>query len=176
LPGAVGQRRSKWCTVAARLNNALSGDLAVMSNDTVPSVEALLRISLSAEQIKGYQRTLLNLDLPAADRKRQYDQVVKSRKDRQRFWETYEALEKAPGEEKLWQELVTAWGRWVSHNDEFFRISREYDALVDREMKDAQSNATYIGLVQKAGIPCRRRWVRWTSFARVRPKSARLSR
>ena len=141
--------------VAYRSMNRLSADLADICDNHLVGVETLLRINLNAEQIKGYQRTLLNLDLSAADRQRQYENLVKARRERESLFKTFEQLEKSPEEAELWHALTSAWNQWRVDNDRFFGASREYDALVERQTMGLPLKSTYIDLLREAGATTR---------------------
>jgi methyl-accepting chemotaxis protein len=138
-------------TMAYRSMGAMSEDLSNICQDQLVGVDALLRLNLNAERIKGYQRTLLILDLPAADRNRQYEHLVTSCQERERLFKIYESLEKTPQQETLWKDLKSAWQQWLADNDHFFGISREYDSFVESHTKGSQRNSTYIALLRDAG-------------------------
>ena len=95
----------------------------------LPSVQSLLVIKSAGLDVKSAQRTLLNMDLDPAVRKRQYDIVTAARDTYGAAWKTYEPLPQTSEEASLWKEFVPAWEAWRADNTEFFRLATEIDAL-----------------------------------------------
>ncbi|MGA2499575.1 MAG: methyl-accepting chemotaxis protein [Tepidisphaeraceae bacterium] len=95
----------------------------------LPGVQSVLTISESCERINAAQRTLLNDNLSAADRKRQAETISKAREEYQEAMKAYEAMPKTAGEAAVWQEFVAALGQWRRDNEAFFKINGEFDAL-----------------------------------------------
>ncbi len=95
----------------------------------LPSVESLLRIKVAANSIKSAQRTLLDLGLSKELRQRQYENVLRNRKDYQDAWKRYEPLPQTPEEAILWKDFVPAWEKWREENNRFLEMSRKIEAL-----------------------------------------------
>jgi len=95
----------------------------------LPSVHSLLAIKSAGLDIKSAQRTLMNMDLDPAIRKRQYDIVTSARDAYGAAWKIYEPLAQTTEEGALWKEFVPAWQQWRDDNTEFFRLATEIDAL-----------------------------------------------
>ena len=47
-------------------------------------------------------------------------------------WKAYEALPQTAEEGELWKKFVDAWGEWRTDNNEFFRLSKELEELIQK--------------------------------------------
>ena len=102
-----------------------------ITGKTLPAVEALLTMSEQANVIKACQRTLLNLEIDPALRRRQSETVATAREAAATAVKNYEALPKSADEEAAWKDIQAAWKSWRLDNDEFFRLSQEFDKLAE---------------------------------------------
>ena len=129
----------------------LAGNLNEIGTNRLPSVESLLKFQLASDRIRTVQKDLLNPDLPAADRKGKFDSVAKVREEYEAAWKIYESLPKTPEEERLWTEFVAAWQQWRGGNNEFFRLAREFDTILDQCAKDGfKVEGAYLSGLAKA--------------------------
>jgi methyl-accepting chemotaxis protein len=110
--------------------NKLSAHVEEFGMVRLPSAQSLFDIKVEGEQIKNTQQTLLNLDIDATTRQRQYGNVKTAREQYEAAWKTYEALPHTPEEIELWKQFVPAWQEWRNDNNEFFRLTREADEIV----------------------------------------------
>ncbi|MBI5822108.1 MAG: MCP four helix bundle domain-containing protein [Verrucomicrobia bacterium] len=97
----------------------------------LPGVQALLTIGEQANVIKASQRTLLSLDIDPAMRQRQASTVAKAREKYEAAFKAFEAIPRAQEEEAVWKEFQAAWQAWRKDNEEFFRLSGEFDQLAE---------------------------------------------
>ena len=97
----------------------------------MPSVEAILTMGEQANVIKACQRTLMNLDIDPAIRRRQSDTAAKAWAAYEKAYNAYSALPKTSEEQALWKDLQAAAQTLRVDNNEFFRLSQEYDKLVE---------------------------------------------
>ena len=105
--------------------------IATVTRVEMPAVKALLTVCEGANAIKACQATLLNVDTDHALRQRQMQTVAKTRELYEAAFKTFEALPKPPEEEALWKQTQAAWQAWRTDNNEFFRLSGEFDKLAE---------------------------------------------
>ena len=107
----------------------LSGHIEDIGVVRLPSISTLKDIQIGGERIKTAQRTLMQADITAEVRKRQYDNVAKARAFYEAAWKIYEPLPHTPEEAELWKQFVPAWQDWRKDNTEFFRMMKEFEAM-----------------------------------------------
>ncbi len=93
----------------------------------LPSVDSLLIIADSAENIRGTMRTLGVPGLVPEVRQRQYDNLVQARETYEAAWAVYEPLPQTAEEQKVWQQFVPAWNAWRAENNKFVEMARQFD-------------------------------------------------
>jgi len=93
----------------------------------LPSVDSLLIIADSAENIRGTMRTLGVPGLAPEVRQRQYDNMLQARETYEAAWAVYEPLPQTAEEQKVWQQFVPAWNAWRAENNKFMEMSRQFD-------------------------------------------------
>ena len=103
-----------------------------IGNNKMPSVKYLQEIKGGGEQIKTAQRTLFNFNTDPATRERQVENIAKARESYEAAWKAYEALPQTAEEGELWKKFVDAWGEWRTDNNEFFRLSKELEELIQK--------------------------------------------
>ena len=96
----------------------------------LPSVESLLVIKLSAEEVASSTRTLLIPGLNKERRELQYAGIAKSSEQYQAAWKIYEPLPQTPEEAELWRLFVPAWQRWRESTSAFLDLSRKIDVAL----------------------------------------------
>ncbi len=95
----------------------------------MPSVQYLLEVEASFENLNGAFRTMLNPNLSREERARQQRIVLDARA---RFGESIELFEELPQTEEeaeLWQRFLVAMQEWRAENNEFDRIMAQLDDL-----------------------------------------------
>lgn len=80
-------------------------------------------------EIVNAQRTLLNPTISQEIRQQYYDHIATARTDYQAAMAIYEPLPQTPEEAREWQAFLAVLAEWREANDEFLRLSREFDAL-----------------------------------------------
>ena len=110
----------------------LSSHVTEIGANQLPSIKSLEEIRVGAERIKNAQRTLLNLDTDMASRERQYENVKNARENYEAAWKVYEAIPQVGEEADVWKQFVAAWQEWRNDNNEFIRLSHEFDDLLTK--------------------------------------------
>ena len=119
--------------------------ITTLTSVEMPAVKALLTICEGANAIKACQSTLLNVDIDPTLRQRQMLTVAKTREAYEAAFKTFEALPK-PGEEAtLWKETQVAWQAWRTDNNEFFRLSGEFDKLAEVYHRSERAKKLHYG-------------------------------
>ncbi|HEY9175635.1 MAG TPA: methyl-accepting chemotaxis protein [Verrucomicrobiae bacterium] len=95
----------------------------------LPSVETILTMKEAATSMKSIQRTLLQRDIDAAMRQRQYTLAAEARRASDEARRVYEPLPQTVEEAALWKEFVPVWEQWQKANEEFLALAKELDAL-----------------------------------------------
>ena len=95
----------------------------------MPGLRSLLEIKLAAEQIKSSVAVLTDQDLGMTDRAAHYDRIRRTRAGCNLSLDTYDQLPKTDADSQAWKELKTAWVAHQADNDEFLRLSQDWDTL-----------------------------------------------
>jgi methyl-accepting chemotaxis protein len=95
----------------------------------LPSVESLLVIKDSAQDIRAVLRTLVIPGIPLEDRRRQSNNLAKARERYEKAWKIYEPLPQTLEEAELWKRFVPAWNAWQEENNKFLELSKQIDHL-----------------------------------------------
>jgi methyl-accepting chemotaxis protein len=93
----------------------------------LPSVDALLTLKQSAENIRGTLRTLVVPGLDKEVHDRQYTNLASAREKYQAAWDVFEKLPQSKEEAATWQQFAPAWNAWRDENDKFVELSRQFD-------------------------------------------------
>lgn len=101
-------------------------DLAAIQ---MPAVDALKDVKDAMNIIKATQRTMMNLGIDSAVRRRQDELLAKASSQSKVAFEKYVLLPKSPEEDALWNQLKAEWQTWSKENDEFLRLFLEIEAL-----------------------------------------------
>ena len=100
-----------------------------ISDEHLPGVRSLLEIKVGATAVKAAQRTLLNPNLTAELRQRQYDNIAAAEERCDSASKIYAALPQTADQAALWKQFVPAWETWRKQSDEFLRLCREIDKI-----------------------------------------------
>jgi methyl-accepting chemotaxis protein len=95
----------------------------------LPGVQSLLIIESCANEVKGIQRSLMNMDLNTEGRTALTNQLAQVRQEYETAWKQYELLPRAAQEEALWKELGTTWQAWRASNNEFKDLLQQIEQL-----------------------------------------------
>jgi methyl-accepting chemotaxis protein len=116
--------------------NRLAGHIHEVADVRLPSVDSLLTIEKSMESIRVAIRTLLNPNLKAEDRARQFNNIENARKQYRAAWDAYERLPQTAEEAGLWKQFKGAVDAWAKENDEFLGMAKELEATGITSPKD----------------------------------------
>ncbi len=95
----------------------------------LPAIENVLRLENGVVNVLRAQANLLNLENTLEVRKKQYDDVATARNAYGESITIIEKLPKTPEEAREWQAFLAVLPQWRQANDDFFGLSREFDAL-----------------------------------------------
>ena len=110
--------------------NKLSGHVEEVGVVRLPSVKSLLEVQVGAEQIKTFQRALLDAGLDFTTRQRLPENLKDAAQRCEAAWKVYEILPQTPEEAQVAKQFVRAWQDCQSNDNEFFRLSQEVDQLI----------------------------------------------
>jgi len=116
--------------------NRLAGHIHEVADVRLPSVDSLLTIEKSMESIRVAIRTLLNPNLKAEDRARQFNNIENARKQYRAAWDAYERLPQTAEEAGLWKQFKGAVDAWAKENNEFLGMAKELEATGITSPKD----------------------------------------
>jgi len=101
--------------------------LNTIAEDNLPATEDLLQIQFGGESIKVAQRTLLIPTLTLEERKRQYDNVQKTRLRYKKYWDHYDGMDHATEDRAAFNKFSKLWKDWANENNKFLAYSKELD-------------------------------------------------
>lgn len=107
-------------------NAGAIGDLA---ETQMPALQALKKTESALNIIKASQRTMLNLGIDSAVRKRQDELLGRANSLSDEAFKVYQALLKGKEEETLWRQFQAEWIVWSKDNDEFLRFFHQVESL-----------------------------------------------
>lgn len=102
-----------------------------VGSTNLPSVQALLNISLSQSDIIVGERGLLNNRLfdDRAIRQLQYESISECWEQLDISWKRYEPLPKKDKEEEDWNKLTSVFKRWKKEHEAFLDLARQKEKL-----------------------------------------------
>lgn len=103
--------------------------LQSVGQENLRAVQKLLEVAKNLESLEVAARTLLSPYLTTEDRQRQYGNIAKAREAYKEAWKDFQALPKSPEEARLVQQFTPVLEAWEKENDEFFRLSRQWEQL-----------------------------------------------
>ncbi|MDW8078879.1 MAG: methyl-accepting chemotaxis protein [Thermoguttaceae bacterium] len=139
IAGAVGLVGFYGLVRAERAIDRLDGA-------ALPSVRTAARMENTFLVIKAAQRTLLNIDLPIEDRKRQYQLVEKASEEFAEAQKEYNTLPKLEEESRIWKEFVADYPRTKAENDKFFELCKRIDEKIERCQPDENGKRQQFGV------------------------------
>ena len=110
-----------------RAIRTLKGDLVEISQGQMPTLACVQSMSYQLSLTRVAQRTLLNANMTAADRARQYENMAKARQAYQASAETFEKLPHDAEDLKLWQDFKANVAEWRTANDDFMALSHKIE-------------------------------------------------
>ncbi len=133
-------------------NSATTQPAAAGRQETVDRVDYLTVQSLSVIReaqtaIDGAENALLSRLIHVDKRKEYYDAIAAAWKRADEAWKVYEALPQTTEEAALWKKFVSAWEAWRKDDEQYLRLSREYDAFVESGFK---ADAVYRKMTERA--------------------------
>ena len=104
-----------------------NGSIHSLTNETIPSLNAVLQLEASLQNIKGTLRTLGIPGIPAQDRSRQYENFKSGLKAYQEAFDRFAAVSKVSEEETLWKQFQGAQAKFQEAANNYIQISHAID-------------------------------------------------
>ncbi len=101
----------------------MSGELEAIGNVNLPSIESLLTIKQHMLAVNTAQRTLLNPELSAEDRRKQFENLDSAWKAYEKARALYEGLPRTEEEEQLWDLFGESVKEWAAENETFLTLA-----------------------------------------------------
>jgi methyl-accepting chemotaxis protein len=111
------------------------------------TAQSLAVISEAQIAIDGAENALLSRLIGLDKRKEYYSTIAAAWKRAEQAWKVYEPLPQTPEEAELWKKFVPAWEAWKKDDEQFVRMSKEYDAFVEGCFK---ADALYKKMTERA--------------------------
>lgn len=103
----------------------------------LPGIQSILTISNGQIAIDAAEKTLLCRDVDMASRKQKYVDVKTAWQQIENAWKTYHSLPHTDKETTVWNKFMLAWNVWKNEHQEYIKLSKEYDNLMEyTESKD----------------------------------------
>ncbi|MFP4163680.1 MAG: methyl-accepting chemotaxis protein [Chitinispirillaceae bacterium] len=106
----------------------------------LPSVQALLNISVSQSDIVVGERGLLNREMfeDPATRKAQYETIQEAWEELEISFKRYEDLPKNNVEKDDWEKFLSPYKRWRKEHENYIEVAREKESLMEQGMDSIQ--------------------------------------
>ncbi len=127
--------------------NRVSSSFHEVADVRMPSIEYLKEMEIGFENYRVAQRTLLNPNLGAEDKARQFQNIAKARERYAKAMEMFEPLEQTQEEAVLWREFKEKLEQWRNANltfekqmDEITRIDIFYPMQFLKDLQTFQGD------------------------------------
>jgi len=110
-------------------NARLSGHIKSLSTNSIPSILGLWKVNEGQTQIESSERALLNVKLTLPERQAKLTRIKKAWKQIDEGFQQYELAPRNDEEDKVYQQLQIAWGKWKQDHEDFLRINQEFEIL-----------------------------------------------
>jgi methyl-accepting chemotaxis protein len=108
--------------------SVLNGHLDEVTDNRLPSIQALLNISEAQSAIDGSENALLSTVASEAERKATYERFDAKKKAIDENLKIYNPLPQTAEEEKVWKEFVPKWDKWMKDHDEYVVLVKAWEA------------------------------------------------
>ncbi|NCC52882.1 MAG: hypothetical protein EOM20_16945, partial [Spartobacteria bacterium] len=109
--------------------STLSGHLTEVADVRLPSIDSLLTMDRNYEALRVAMRTLLNPELDAAARERQWQNIDVARAKYTAAMKIYEDLPQTEQEAVYWKSFIPALEAWRKANEAFFAEARKLEEI-----------------------------------------------
>ena len=107
----------------------LSQHIDTIGKNSLPSIEALLKINEGQTQIESSERALINPALSQAERQDALNRMARAWQQIQDGFKAYEATTHTSEEEALYQQMLKDWEDWKQADQELLRINQEFEKM-----------------------------------------------
>jgi methyl-accepting chemotaxis protein WspA len=110
-------------------NARLSGHIKSLSTNSIPSILGLWKVNEGQTQIESSERALLDVELNIPGREAELARIQRAWKQIDEGFKQYEPAPRTEEEQKVYQQLLTAWGKWKQDHEDLLKINQEYQSL-----------------------------------------------
>lgn len=108
---------------------SLSNNVNTITNNSLPSLVGLWKISDGQVQIEAAERGLLILGVDAQERQAKLARINKAWEQINEGFKQYEVTSRTEEENKVYQKFLTNWERWKNSHEEFLKLNQQFDSL-----------------------------------------------
>ncbi|OCQ99622.1 chemotaxis protein [Oscillatoriales cyanobacterium USR001] len=110
-------------------NSRLSGHIKSLSTNSIPSISGLWKVNEGQTQIESSERALLDVKLTLPERQAKLTRIKKAWDQINEGFKQYETTPRSVEEEKVYQQLLVAWGKWKQDHEDLLKINQEFESL-----------------------------------------------
>ncbi len=109
-------------------SSQLNDNLATISQQDVPALEAILTLNKSLEAMKSAERTLLDGTLSLNQRQYEYQQIETAHAEAEKAIAAVDALQQEGEVRLIWQSFLNEWNSWQPQLKDYLELSKRFDA------------------------------------------------
>jgi methyl-accepting chemotaxis protein WspA len=110
-------------------NARLSGHITSLSTNSIPSILGLWKVNEGQTQIESSERALLDVKLTLPERQAELTRIKKAWEQIDQGFKQYETAPRSVEEDKVYQQLIVAWGKWKQDHEDLLKINQEFESL-----------------------------------------------
>ncbi|ERP31694.1 methyl-accepting chemotaxis protein [Chitinivibrio alkaliphilus] len=109
--------------------NTLDGRLEEVGEVRLPSVQNVLRMEASLEELSTHLRSLLIPGLTVEQRREYYTDIADARRRYQDAYDIFAPLPQTDEEARVWEQFEREFPRWAEVNDNILDLHRDFDGM-----------------------------------------------
>ena len=107
--------------------NRLSGYINLLSNDMLPSISGLCKVSEGQTLIDSSENSLSVLVTSLSGRQKELERIERSWKQIDEGFKEFEATRRTEAEDQSYRNLLASWSNWKTDVQKFDRWNQEFD-------------------------------------------------
>lgn len=108
---------------------SLSNNVNTITNNSLPSLVGLWKISDGQIQMEAAERGLSILGVDAQERQAKLARINKAWEQINEGFKQYEETPRSEEENKVYQKFLTNWDRWKEGHEEFLKLNQQFDSI-----------------------------------------------